>query len=144
MTGAAAGPETRYQYDFLGRLVTLREPDPDGPAPLASPVWTYAYDAASQLVLVVDPILRDTTYVYDGLGRTTSVTDELNQTTRYAYDAVSNLFSVTDALSGGSLGTLRPTLHTTTNLDVVREFLQVEASLTEVGPDNWLVEMNPA
>ena len=36
---------------------------------------SFAYDAASQLVSVTDPMSRLTSYEYDGLGRNTKITE---------------------------------------------------------------------
>src|SRR5207302_578773 len=42
---------------------------------------------------------------------------------------------------GGSFRTLAPTLHTTTNLAVIRRFLDVEARTTELADDLWSIEI---
>ncbi|MHB9004737.1 MAG: RHS repeat domain-containing protein, partial [Coriobacteriia bacterium] len=65
-TTAPSGGVTTQQYDALGQLSWLREPDPDGegqgdPAP-------------------------ETHYLYDDLGRLVQVTDPRNQVTDYLYE----------------------------------------------------------
>ena len=50
----------------------MTEPDPDGTGPLASPVTQYAYNAASKLTGVTDPLGKVTSHGYDNLGRLTS------------------------------------------------------------------------
>jgi RHS repeat-associated protein len=97
---------TEYEYDSLNRLVKIIQADPDGGGALESPETVYAYDDASQLVSVTDPLGRVTTYEYDGLGRKTLVTlpdpdgvggDDPPETA-YSFDAAGNLLTGTDAL----------------------------------------------
>jgi RHS repeat-associated protein len=100
------GHVTLYVYDSLYRLVQIVEADPDGAGPLTSPVTTYTFDAASQLVSTTDPLGRTTTYEYDDLGRLTKRTDPdpdgagplLAAWTVFVYDAVGNVLSQSDRL----------------------------------------------
>jgi len=105
------GNETAYLYDVLGRQYRVTQPDPDGPSnPLESPVTNYYYDAAGNLVAVVDALGIETRYEYDGLGRQIKVIQnyvdgEYNSAyadedviTAYAYDAAGQLTSATDPL----------------------------------------------
>lgn len=43
---------------------------------------------------------------------------------------------------GGAFRTLKPSLHTTTQMDVIRIFLGATISAAEVGPDDYLVSVN--
>jgi YD repeat-containing protein len=81
------GRLTSYQYDALGRQVTIVQPDPDGSGPLAAAETTYAYDAAGNLASVTDALNHTTTYTYDSWGWQTSVTDPLNGVVSFTYDA---------------------------------------------------------
>ncbi len=85
-------------YDTLGRLTRATLPDNDGDAN-NNPKYDYAYDAASNLTSVSDPLSHVTTFSYDALNRHTATTDALSHTTSYGYDAASNQTSVTNALS---------------------------------------------
>ncbi|MEQ8786495.1 MAG: Calx-beta domain-containing protein [Pirellulaceae bacterium] len=104
----AEGNTTTYTYDDLYRLITITEADPDGVGVgVSSPVTTYLYDLAGQLIKITDPHSREIDFIYDVLGRRTSVTLpdpdgtggplEAPQTT-YTYDLVGNLLTETDAL----------------------------------------------
>jgi YD repeat-containing protein len=91
----------------LDHLVEVTQPDPDGGGGLTSPVSTWEYDAAGQLLVATDALGRETTYEYDNLGRTTKVTQpdpdggssQLAAWTVYTYDAVGNVLTMTDRLS---------------------------------------------
>jgi len=48
------------------------------------------------------------------------------------------------ALAGGKFRTVRPSGHAETNLAVIRQFVDVDASCTEIGCDVWEVEVQPA
>jgi YD repeat-containing protein len=129
LAGTDTGPIVQYEYDSLGRQVKIIRPDPDGAGPLASPETSYAYDAASQLTAVTDPLGRVTTFDYDGLGRQVKVTqpdpdgpggqapafqatvydaagrvlqtsNALGHTTSYGYDPLGRVVSQTDAQGG--------------------------------------------
>jgi len=99
---------TTYEYDKLYRLIKLTEPDPDGPLPThQSPLTSFQYDAADQLLTVTDPLNRTTTYDYDLLGRVTKETypdpvtgiaGPLSPFMTYTYDPMSNVLSHQDAL----------------------------------------------
>jgi len=43
---------------------------------------------------------------------------------------------------GGSYVTLRPSLHTTTNIDVLGQFMAVRIDCKELGPDRWRIELH--
>ncbi len=81
------GHTTSYQYDALGRVVERTLPDPDGPGPLAAPVYSYAYDLVGNLLSVTDPLSNTTAWDYDGLNRVVAETNELNDSRRFTYDA---------------------------------------------------------
>jgi len=100
---------TAYEYDNLYRLTKVVEADPDGSgSPLLSPETTYAYDLASQLTSVTDPLNRVTSYEYDQLGRVEQVTlpdpdgagtEKSSPIMSYTYDLVGNELTMTDALN---------------------------------------------
>jgi len=47
------------------------------------------------------------------------------------------------ALSGGgSYVTLRPSLHTTTNVAVLQQFMSLQIDCRELGPDRWGIELH--
>lgn len=47
------------------------------------------------------------------------------------------------ALSGGgSYVTLQPSLHTTTNIAVLRQFMARRIDCNELGPDRWSIELH--
>ncbi|MES1213406.1 MAG: RHS repeat-associated core domain-containing protein, partial [Singulisphaera sp.] len=115
---------TTYIYDFLNRLTTQIDPNPDdgsaptnlGAIPDRTPVTTYSYDADGEVLQVTDPMGVVTTNQYDGLGRlarqvmpkpsdgtlfTGSLTDDVPAEfpyTAYTYDKNGNLKSKADAL----------------------------------------------
>jgi RHS repeat-associated protein len=69
VTNGLAGV-TEHTYDGRHRLVTVTEADPDGTGgSLSSPVTRLAYDAASQLRYVIDPLSRGMGFAYDTIGR---------------------------------------------------------------------------
>ena len=43
---------------------------------------------------------------------------------------------------GGSYVTLRPSLHTTTNIAVLQKFMALQIDCTELGPDRWSIELH--
>ncbi|MEQ8848700.1 peroxidase family protein [Botrimarina sp.] len=89
---------TEFQYDAMGRLTRLTEPDPDGEGPLTSPVTEYDYDASGNLLSVTDAEGSVTAFGYDLRDRVTRATDAQNNTTFLRYDKVGNLTVVTDPL----------------------------------------------
>ncbi len=57
---------THWAYDALGRLVTMTEPDPDGPTgSLIAPVTTYEYDSRGNQIRVTDPLGNVTRKTYN-------------------------------------------------------------------------------
>lgn len=108
----AANQVTGYEYDSQDRLVRQMSPDPDGPlGGLSSPVTTYGYDLAGQLVLIVDPLRRESKYEFDRVGRVTKSLEpdpdrQINGAdgsltadwTAFTYDTLGNLMSSTDSL----------------------------------------------
>jgi RHS repeat-associated protein len=64
--------ETTYEYDDLGRQITVTAPDPDGAGvTYESPVTHYKYDLVGNMVEMTDPLEQVTTYSYDNLYRLT-------------------------------------------------------------------------
>ena len=86
-----------------GRWRGVTQPDPDGGGSLAAPVTTYKYDAGSNLIEVVDPMLKSINFDYDNLSRL--IEEQLpdqdgagplsRPTTTYTYDAVGNWLTLT-------------------------------------------------
>jgi RHS repeat-associated protein len=106
-TTDALGNVTAYAFDNLFRLISVTEADPDGTGGgQSSPVTTYEYDAAGQLLSVTDPLGRETSYQYDPLGRRIKliqpdpdgVGGEDPPETDYEFDFAGHLVSVTDPL----------------------------------------------
>jgi RHS repeat-associated protein len=85
--GAATGPVTSYEYDFLGRQIRSILPDPDGDGPLDSPQTSIRYNAAGQIAATTDPLGNVTTYVYDALGRRTHTIDAQGNIAELRYDS---------------------------------------------------------
>jgi YD repeat-containing protein len=95
----ANGNRTQFEYDALNRLKRKIEADPDGiSGPLSSPITTYTYDAAGNLVLIKDARNNTTAYAYDNLNRRVKVIDALSNEMSYRYDSAGNLIAQTDAL----------------------------------------------
>ncbi len=103
----ALGNTTQYEYDALHRLIMTTEPDADGlPATDDSPITTFEYDDADQLLGVTDPLGRVTRYEYDDLGRVVreiypdpdKAGPDTSPVMTYVYDLMDNLLSETDAL----------------------------------------------
>jgi RHS repeat-associated protein len=98
---------TSYGYDFLDNLTDVTQTDSDGMGPLGTPVTSYDYDVASQLLSVTDAAGRLTSFDYDGLGRRIRVTQPdpdgagalPRPYTTFTYDPVGNLKMITDPLS---------------------------------------------
>ena len=118
------GRRTEYEYDFLGRMVLVRLPDPDGEGPLSAPVTRYWYDDTTDTVTITDPLGNVTVETYDADDRLvqsllpdpdgegplaapvagftydtednlTSAVDPLGRVTSYTYDALDRLTQVT-------------------------------------------------
>ncbi len=101
------GNVTRREYDTDNRLLRTIMPDPDGKTgPESTPVQTLVYDAADQLLRVIDPLGRTTSRQYDDLGRVTVETYPdpdgdgplAAPTMTFVFDAIGNELSMTDAL----------------------------------------------
>ena len=105
----AAGVETRFTYDALGRELTRtragavwkREYGTDGRVanstdPLGA-VTRFFYDAGGNPVKTVDPTGNATEAGYDPAGRMMNATDALGEVTRFTYDSQGHLASRTDA-----------------------------------------------
>ncbi|WP_419580845.1 dockerin type I domain-containing protein [Stieleria magnilauensis] len=97
------GNRTEYQYDAMNRVTVITEADPDGDGPLLSPVTTFDYDLAGNLLSTTDATGSSVTYVYDERDQVVSTTDDLDQQTRYSYDPVGNLREVIDPLGNTTL-----------------------------------------
>ncbi len=93
---------TTYDYDNLYRQIKVTQPDPAGLQ--TSPIWEYVYNDFTQLEIVTDPMLHDTTYGYDTAGRMTSVKDPLLNETTYVYDLLNRVETVTTPDPDGPLG----------------------------------------
>jgi RHS repeat-associated protein len=91
------GRVTAYNYDGVGRLFTVDEPDPDGPAPyglLLAPRTIYTYDAAGRLTTVED--------------RWANLMNEpWGTVTEYEYDDLDNIMTVTQPDPDGIIGPLQ-------------------------------------
>ena len=93
--GPVSGQQTSYDYDDLGRLISVTDP--------SGRTIDYEYDSASRLANIIDhdpdgsgPEIGPTTsFTYDDAGQTLSVTDPLGRTTSYAYYDTGLLESVT-------------------------------------------------
>jgi YD repeat-containing protein len=154
LAGTASGPVLQYEYDSLGRQVKVIQPDPDGSGPQAAPEMTFAYDAASQLTAVTDPLGRVTTYEFDGLARQVKITqpdpdgpgglppaiqatvydaagqvlqtsDALGHATSYTYDRLGCVLSQTDADKGKGQASRRMNVAAWRNSRNLRRFLSV-------------------
>jgi RHS repeat-associated protein len=93
------GRAVSYVYTG-GRLTSVTLPDPDGPGgPLASPVWTYTYNADGRLWQEIDPNSHtQITNVYDPTtGRVSEQTDANQKMTTFAWDAGTQTATITDA-----------------------------------------------
>ena len=99
------GGHTMYEFDDLGRLEKVTQPDPlTGAA--SGPEWIYQYNKLSQLSHATDPEDRLTSYEYDSRARLLTVREPdpdgagvLDRpATTYTYDLTGNLASVIDPL----------------------------------------------
>jgi RHS repeat-associated protein len=91
----AAGKQKRYEYDAMGRIFRISEPDSSGQLTLAT---TYNYlPSSGQPGLVITQGAQTRTLLYDTLGRLVSETHPESGTTTYAYDDSGNLMQKTDA-----------------------------------------------
>ncbi|MCI0361774.1 MAG: hypothetical protein L0211_25085, partial [Planctomycetaceae bacterium] len=98
---------TTNEYDALGRLKKITQPDPDGGGPLAVPVTQFGYDAASRQTSVTDPLSNVTSYAYNFFDQLTTLTEAdpdgagslTSPVTTYTYNAADEMLSQTDPLS---------------------------------------------
>jgi RHS repeat-associated protein len=88
------GYPTTFIYDNLNRLTQLQLPVTSGPVP----IYQYAYDQASNLISLTNPLTQTWSYSYDNLNRQVSAQDPLLHTVTTAYDNAGNVLSVKDAL----------------------------------------------
>jgi RHS repeat-associated protein len=102
------GRDTDYEYDNLGRLKKVIQPDPDGEGELPRPFTTYTYDEVGNLKTVTDPDPDGpgfgvepavTTYEYDNLDRRTKIIDPKQGHTRFTYDLANNLKTLIDPVN---------------------------------------------
>ena len=89
------GAANTYEYDGLGRLTKITEPDPDGTGTEVSPWTLYTYDDANNLLSVTDRLGNGTTYEYDAIGRRIRETDANNDITTYTYTYVTEGYQTT-------------------------------------------------
>lgn len=103
------GVLTSFAYDALNRRKETIQAAfvPGGVEPprdpetgrTIKPTTTVIYNAAGQVVEVIDPVGNRTVFEYDLLGRRTAMTEGANsensRTTFYVYDAADNVLSVT-------------------------------------------------
>ena len=131
----ALGRVTLNAFDALYRLVQTMPPDPDGPqGPQTSPVTTFAYDAAGNVVTQTDALGRSTQFRYDSLNRRVEMIDARGGASTSRYDAVGNLVSQTDALG-------RVTQH---DYDALNRLVRTtkpdpDGGSTDVGDVSWIV-----
>lgn len=91
------GHKRRYESDWAGRLVAVKEYTGSGPSYQLYATTTYGYDLANQLLQVTDAAGNRTTISYDGLGRKVGMVDPDMGTWSYEYDPIGTLSAQTDA-----------------------------------------------
>ena len=84
-----------YESDELGRLIKVTQPTINN----QTPVMTYAYDLADNLLKATGPNNTVTTLEYDKLGRKTKMNDPDMGIWTYSYDGSGNLIRQVDAKS---------------------------------------------
>ncbi|HEX3529965.1 MAG TPA: carboxypeptidase regulatory-like domain-containing protein, partial [Thermoanaerobaculia bacterium] len=90
-----AAPNTRYTYDALHRVKTVRQTLAGAPGGAA--VTGYDYDVRDNLAAVTDPNGNRTTYLYDDFHRLARQQSPVTGVTTYRYDPAGDLLSTTDA-----------------------------------------------
>ena len=88
-------PNTRYTYDALHRVKTVRQTLAGAPGGAA--VTGYDYDVRDNLAAVTDPNGNRTTYLYDDFHRLARQQSPVTGVTTYRYDPAGDLLSTTDA-----------------------------------------------
>jgi YD repeat-containing protein len=74
-----AGYQRKYEYDALGRMVTVSEPDPNQTLPNLALETTATFTALDELLAITQGV-QTRSYTYDGLGRAeTETTPEAGQ-----------------------------------------------------------------
>ena len=99
------GSRMRYEYDALGRQVAATrvvEQVIAGQTVSRDETTRTQYDAAGQIVAIVDPLEHRRSFVYDALGRLRAQTDAWGAATRFEYDAVGNRTALVDPLGNAT------------------------------------------
>ncbi len=113
---------TRYEYDILGRLVKVTEPDGKWIAyeydlnnnrtrmtvrlsddPLVEHVTQYQYNDSSRLSKVIDHLSRETTYTYKDNGLVDTITYPNGTKAIHSYNSRNLLTSVSNQKSDGTI-----------------------------------------
>jgi RHS repeat-associated protein len=89
-----AAHQTRQEFDPLGRIVTVYEPDVNNSNALTV-ATAYSHDVLNDITLVTQGA-ESRTAVYDSLGRTTSVTMPESGQVQYQYNAFDEVTQRTD------------------------------------------------
>jgi YD repeat-containing protein len=96
----ALGNKTTFERDANGFATRMTLPDPDGPGPLTSPVYTYTLDAKGNVTGMTLPDGRTRAWTYDGtFSQLLSYRNEDNRTWTYTIDAKGNRTKETAPLS---------------------------------------------
>jgi RHS repeat-associated protein len=82
----AATYETQYQYDELGNLTQMTNPEQD--------VYTYEYDSLFGITEAVYPDSTEQHFSYDAVGNLIERVDQNGTAITYTYDAVSRLMEI--------------------------------------------------
>jgi len=101
-----ASPNTRYAYDALHHLTSVRQTLAGAPGGVASTL--YGYDAQDNLAAVTDPNGNVTHYQYDDFRRLARQDSPVTGTTTYQYDPAGNLTASTDARGATTTRTYDP------------------------------------
>ena len=96
------GQKTVESYDALGRLTSVTRG--------GETVYTFQYDAGSNMTARTDGRNNRSAYTYDALGRVRTASHSGGQTETFSYDAVGNLLEHSDGTGG-------PTRRTYDDLD---------------------------